>query len=61
MGFGTEHTSYIIRHIHSIATLVVENNAVPAGTHATIDTEGGSDLAGQISVVAIEACRSSAN
>jgi len=60
MGFGTECSGDLIGDIHTIATLVIEYDAVSAGTHAAVYTEGRRNIARQFSVVSVKACCSRA-
>lgn len=40
MGFCPEGASYLVGHIHSVATLVIEDNSVSPGGHSTIHAKG---------------------
>ena len=60
MRLGSERSGDLIGDIHAVASLVVENDSIPARTHSAVHTQGRRNIPGQISVVAVKACCSSA-
>ena len=55
MSFGTESASNILGYVHTIATLVIQYNAVASGGHSTVNTEGCRLVIRYASVIAVEA------
>lgn len=41
VGFGSEGASDLMGHVHTVATLVVQDDTVSPGRHSTVHTKGG--------------------
>ena len=55
VSFGTEGVGYIIRNVHTVSTLVVQNHAVSSCGHTAVDAEGCGNISCYITVVAVNA------
>ena len=52
--FSTKRTRYLFGHVHTVATLVIENHTVATGGHTTVHTKRGGFVA-YASVVSVKA------